>query len=137
MRFALFALALVACGGTEDLEIAGSYVDDFGGMHDITNESWTQMYDGGDTGMDSTSMFAITQYDNEMSYLVAQNDSANAFEPDKWSRFDWTGSGSDVYYCQTAYDADTEEDAAATPAADSDDLLTGCNNFPWTKMTAE
>ena len=108
------------------LEIRGNWVDDWGGSHNISEDLWDM---GG-------SAFHISNYDNFNHYAIAQNDSANAWYPDYWSRFDWTWSGSSYYFCQTAYNAATEADALATAAANSADLATGCGGFSWSKLSA-
>ncbi len=108
------------------LEIRGSWVDNWGSSHTISEDLWA---------IDSSS-FHISQYDNFSHYAIAQNDATNAWYPAFWSRFDWTWNGSSYYYCQTAYDAATEADALATAAANSSDLLTGCGGFSWSKLSA-
>ena len=116
-------------GGTaaDDLEIAGTWTDSWGGGHTITNELWDQGY----------ASFQITQYDNDAMYVIARNDSANKWNPDQWSRFDWAWDGTGgLWYCQSAYDAASEADALATPAADPADPATGgCGGFSWTGMS--
>jgi len=107
-----------------ELEIVGSWVDDWDTSHVITQDDWTM----------ATSVFNITQFDNDADFLVAQNDSDNDYNPDKWSRFDWTEDGGDLYYCQIAYDADDEATAAADTSADSGDLDTGCGGFSWSRL---
>ncbi|HNC98117.1 MAG TPA: hypothetical protein PKW90_18440, partial [Myxococcota bacterium] len=108
------------------LEIRGNWVDDWGGSHSISEDLWDM----------SGSSFHISSYDNFNHYAIAQNDAANAWYPEFWSRFDWTWNGSSYYYCQTAYNAATEADALATPAANSADLSTGCGGFSWSKLSA-
>jgi len=116
-------------GGSDDIAIAGSWTDNYGGDHVITNASWSQ-YGG-------SSLFAFTTYDNDEAYAIAQNDSANEYNPDLYSRFDWTWDASDqLWYCQTAYAAMSAEEAEATAAADpADPSTTGCSGFPWTSLT--
>ena len=111
-----------------DIEIAGSWADGWGGTQEISSETWTS----GDA------VFHISQFDNDADYAIAQNDAANEWNPDLWSRFDWTWHTDGVlYYCQTAYAAASETDALATAAADaSDPTTTGCGGFSWTSMTA-
>jgi hypothetical protein len=144
----LLFLAVVACktpvdsgdtdggdtdGGDTDvtatgIAIAGSYVDDFGAGHDISDTAW--VIDYGAYGM---STFALTQYDNPGQYAIGQNDTQNPYNPGLWSRFDWQFSGEDLYFCQTTFDAASEGDAlAATPDTD---LATGCGGFPWSLLT--
>ena len=62
----------------EDLTLAGSYVDNWGTEHTIDNDLWIQ----------GSSAFQIISYDNETGTIIAQNDSANEYNPDLWSRFD-------------------------------------------------
>lgn len=116
-------------GGSADIAIAGSWTDDYGGDHTITNDSWSQ-YGG-------SSVFDFTEYDNDEAYAIAQNGSANEYNPDLYSRFDWTWDAADqLWYCQTAYAAASEADALATAAADpTDPSTTGCGGFPWTSLT--
>lgn len=111
------------------LEIAGTYTDNYGGDHVITSTSWAQY--------GATTNFAFTQYDNDANFAIAQNDAANTYSPNLFSRFDWTvDSSSQLWYCQTAYDAATEADALATAAADATDpATTGCGGFSWTSLT--
>ena len=99
--------------------------DSWGGTHWIDAFTW-QMGD---------STFAITDNEPSQYRLIAQNGADNTYNPDLWSRFDWTaGDAGSVYYCQTAYAAATEADALATPGADNGDLAGGCGGFSWTEM---
>ncbi|MCB9745491.1 MAG: hypothetical protein H6741_28445 [Alphaproteobacteria bacterium] len=109
----------------EGIAIAGTYTDSFDGTHTITDTLWDQGY----------ASFNISQYDNAAAYAIAQNASTNDYSPDLWSRFDWHLEGADLYYCQTAYEAETEQDALDTPAANGADLAGGCGGFPWTELT--
>jgi len=113
----------------ESLEIIGRYMDDFDTSHVITKTEWTSRSSYG------TSVSHISQYDNEQDFIIAQNDSEKSWNPDKWSRFDYTVKNGAIYYCQTAYDKETEEEALATPAADkTDPANAGCAGNPWTKL---
>ena len=116
--------------GPADIAIAGSYTDGWGGDHEITNTSWAQ-YGG-------TTNFAIVSYDNDEQMAIAQNDSANAYNPDLWSRFDWhTDGDGNLWYCQGTYDAATQADAESAAAPDtSDPANSGCGTFSWTQLTA-
>jgi hypothetical protein len=121
---------LAGCGGfawsrlSEPLAINGSWVDDYAYSHVIAQTTWTN----GD------SVFHVSQFDNQAEYLVAQNDAANAWNPDLWSRFDWTWDVDQLYYCQIAYDAASESDALAATGADRADLATGCGGFSWSQL---
>ena len=113
-------------GELQDIALLGSWVDNWGASHEVSNETWTS----------GASAFAITQYDNDEAFLIAQNDADNAWNPELWSRIDWAWSEGDLMVCQTAYDKATEEEALATPAADSTDAAAGCGGFSWTLLRA-
>ena len=117
------------------LEIIGRYMErsgDYEASHIITETEWTSRSSYG------TSVYHISQYDNANDFIIAQNDSEKSWNPDKWSRFDYTVKNGELYYCQTAYNAETEEAALATPAADKTDPATkGCGSSPWTKLTKD
>lgn len=116
-------------GVQSDLEITGSYTDGWGGDHEISNDTWSQ-YSG-------STVFHLSQYDNANNVAIGQNDAANEYNPELWSRFDWTTDGAgQLWYCQTAYAAASEADALATAAADgSDPSTSGCGGFSWTSLT--
>jgi hypothetical protein len=106
-------------------EIAGTFYDGYQ-THQISNGVWRI----------ATSVFHIVALNNGQEFLIASNDPSNDYFPGKWSRFDWTrNAASDLYYCQTAYDAETQQVAANTPRASTQDLTKGCSNFAWTKLT--
>lgn len=116
------------------LAIAGHYNDEWGGHHEITSEVWTQ------SGFGEVSQFLISEYSNVARWLVAQNGPDNAWNPDLFSRFDWTwfddGTGEALWFCQTIFDAESEEAALKTEAADATDpSVGGCAGFTWTKLT--
>lgn len=113
------------------LQIAGSYVDQWGTEHSISDTDWQQSF-----GTASLYAFAITQFDNDAQFVIAQNGPSNGYNPDLWSRFDWTDDGmGGLWYCQTAYSAATEDEALMTAPADSSDLAYGCGGFGWTNLT--
>jgi hypothetical protein len=115
-----------ACEVQDALEIAGTYVDNWGMDHEVTQTTWTTM----------GSSFAIAQYSNAEDWLVAHNAASNAYNPDLWSRFDWTVASDTLYYCQTAFDAADEAAALATAPADRADLETGCGGYGWSRLDA-
>jgi hypothetical protein len=110
----------------EALEIVGTYVDNFDSDHEITSATWTNF-----------GVYNISQFDNEARYVIAQNDESNGSFPCLWSRFDWTLDGEDLYYCQSAYNAESEEAALEAEPADPEDLDKGCGGFEWSQLTAE
>lgn len=115
---------------SDTLAIAGSYTDEWGTDHTIDETSWVQVSD------DGTLTFDVLSFDNIGRSVIAQNGSGNVYNPDLYSRFDWVGgTHGDLFYCQTTFDAATEEAAEATPRADdTDPENTGCGGFPWTNL---
>lgn len=113
-------------GTMADITIQGTWVDNWGSDHVVSNTAW----------MSGSSAFAISVYDNDGAYAIAQNDAANEWSPGLWSRFDWGWAGGELLYCQTAYDKASEADALATPAADISSPGTGCGGFSWSVLRA-
>ncbi|MBX2801929.1 MAG: hypothetical protein KTR31_29890 [Myxococcales bacterium] len=125
---------LTACDGEfgtdAPLAIAGSYSDDFGGSHAISDASWVQDY-----GAYGVTSFTIVAHHNDEGWVVAQNDSDNDFNPDLWSRFEWVEVEGTLYYCQILFDGAEEDDAyAAGPADAADPATAGCGGAPWTAL---
>jgi hypothetical protein len=110
----------------------GEWFEEFspgmGITHVIDANRWDQLADFGDA------IFHIDGYDNDAGYVLAQGDATNEFFPERWSRFDWTWDGTDLYYCTAVYDAATVEDALMVPLSDSSDLELGCGGFPWSPL---
>lgn len=118
--------------GNEPIAVEGNWLDSYGTSHVITDTLWTQNM--GDYGV---STFLISVFDNSAGYAIAQNGADNSFNANLWSRFDWHFANDGIlWYCQTAFSAETESAAIATTAANSADLDTGCNGFPWTALVA-
>jgi len=116
----------------ETLSISGSYSDEYNTSHVISAELWTITYEGMEPGL-----FHITKIDEELSYLIAQNDAQNDYAPEAWSRFDWLVNGEELWYCQSAYEAASAEEAEASVADPSDPSMSGCGGFPWTLLSAQ
>ena len=120
------------CGGfswTEirsTLPVNGTWSDDYGGSHAIDAFVWSSWGD----------MFLIAEAHESEGWVVAQNAASNSYNPSLWSRFDWTldDTGA-LYYCQSAYDAATQADAAASEPDASDPATSGCGGFSWTALT--
>lgn len=110
--------------GDDAPDIVGEYTDEFGDTHTIDAATWTN----------AAGVFHIDQWDDTEMWLVAQNDAANEYSPELWSRFDWVWSGDDLYYCQSVFDGATVE-AALAGSANHDDIAMGCGGFAWTNMT--
>ena len=129
----LASLLLLGCASSDDestqLEIIGTYTDEFGGPHTITATTW----DASDGAY--TLIFHILDFSNVQDYLVAHNDDANSFNAGLYSRFVWTYANGNLYYCQDIYDAATADAARSAPFPDKGDLASGCNGFSWTNLT--
>jgi len=132
---AMCILFLSACGEEETpdpgpLTIIGSYADDFGQDHAVTDSSWII------TGFGNTSVFNFVSYDNTERTIIAHNAADNPFNPDLWSRFDWTTHEGELWYCQSVIDGATEDDARAPAAAASDHSpdTTGCAGYAWSRV---
>lgn len=130
-------VALTACesdsGGSssDPIAIAGSWSDAYGSSLAITDSEWVL------TMGEDTALFHVTAFSNEERWAIAENDPDNAYNPGQWSRFDWTYDGDVLYYCQTAYDAPSEEEArSAAPADPSDPSTQGCGGYAWTSLSA-
>jgi hypothetical protein len=112
----------------QEIEIAGAYRDNYSGMHRVTDESWTS----------GASSFQVIEFSNDERSILARNDGENEFNPGAYSRFDWTVAGEMLYFCQSAYAAETADEARDAPAADPDDLPSGCGagGFAWSLLTS-
>lgn len=109
----------------DPIELQGAWDDNFGGAHDIDSRRWLNYSDT-----------VVVTFDNVEEYAIAFN-GPDAFVPNSWSRFDWTFDNGSYWYCQTAYDAASYEDALATPRSDdSDPANGGCGDFgfSWTQL---
>ena len=116
----------------EPLEIVGSYLDNTSSEHVITQISWLIDY-----GSNEQYFYRITQYDNAMQYLIAENDESNGvLEAGFWSRFDWTyDTNNQLWVCQTTSDSVSEEIALNTDAPDkSNPAQEGCRNYGWMRL---
>lgn len=116
--------------GAAESGIEGTWVDTFGTEHIITLSEWTQTFEG------DASLFLISTFDADAQVIIAENDAGNMFSPGKFSRFDWTWVDDRLFFCQSAFDKDTAEDAANAEAADPSDPTTGgCGGmFPWSEL---
>ena len=115
----------------DPLEIAGSYIDNTSTEHVITQTSWLLDY-----GPTEQYFYHITQYDNVMQYVIAENDASNGvLEAGYWSRFDWTYADNHLWVCQTTSNAATEAAALSTEVPDkSNPAEEGCRNYGWMRL---
>jgi len=106
-------------------EIAGTYVDDFGGLQAVSTNF----------RVSAASVFEICSVDNTKHRLVAFNAERNSYNPGKFSAFDWTKQGNKLWYCQVIFDAASEGAAASAPPADAQQPGTkGCGQFAWSTL---
>ena len=116
----------------EELEIIGSYIDNYSSEHVITQNGWLIDY-----GSLEEYYYIITQFSNTDTFLVAENDNSNGIpEAGAWSRFDWTYDQNDaLWVCQTTNIAENQEAALATEKPDnSNPSSTGCEPYGWLKL---
>ena len=108
-------------------DLAGEYLDYWGTNHIIDETQWAT-----DWGI-----WYITEINPTEQFLVAQNDAADSYYPNLWSRFDWTVDPSGhTWYCQTSFSSISEAAAAAVAPADpTNPGVTGCGGFAWTDLT--
>jgi len=118
---------------TDRSGLASWYGTARGGVIRITATTWTETDDS--TG-GAKYHFAMFGKDGEAHYIIAQNDPGNDEYPCAWTRIDWVGNSSRLFYCVTTNNAATEDGALSTPAADSSDPeVGGCMGGPWGVMT--
>ena len=102
-----------------EIDIAGEWIDEWGSNQTIDSDSWNS-----DT---------ITQFDNDDMWAVAEN-GEDSFSPGLWSKYDWTWSSEELYYCQSTFSAETEADALSADSANATNLDARCGGFPWSLM---
>ncbi|MBU2513742.1 hypothetical protein KJ966_20570 [bacterium] len=109
-------------------EVLGEFADNYSGSHSISSTRWVQ----GESG------FSITKISTDSDYMLAKNDTDNAYNGGKYSRLDWaTDSSGNLYYCQIAYDKNSESEAEAITTADKSSPSTGgCGGFAWSRLIA-
>lgn len=109
--------------------VLGEFQDDYGNRFSITTSEWFHQ---------PHSRYHIVRWNPEQQYAIAQNDSSNRGQPNRWTRIDWMVlPGMPPWewgFCLTAYDAPTAAAAEATPPPDRDTPKTGCNGFPFSRM---
>lgn len=127
--------ALSCLGSNDEPNIEGLYFDNFSGVQIVSKHNWIS------GAVNDQLVFHVCSIHNIEKYIIAQNDPGNAFNPLKYSRFEWVLNGAHLYYCQQVFDAVSAPDAAnftKTPAADGSDANDkGCGaggKFPWTEL---
>ena len=72
--------------------ITGYYLDNFKGYQQVGKSIWNS---GGPHGKLLFHYCAVSEVEK---HIVAQNDATNKWYPNKYSRFEWTKSGTDLWY---------------------------------------
>jgi hypothetical protein len=114
----------------EGIEIAGVWDNQFGGVEEITDDSWDMGY----------LVQSIEVYDNDERFAITKNPDDAEYDPGKYNTIVWTAVVADVFhYCTIAFGLDTADDALnADNNADPGDLDgQGCGGFPWSKLTRQ
>ncbi len=109
------------------IEIAEEYDTNFGGFVRVTADSIGFNWYREDV--------TITAYDNDGDWIIGQNSSDDPWNPDLWSRFDYSVTDNGILWCQTVFGAESEQAALDTPASDASDADAGCGGFSWTILT--
>lgn len=110
-----------------EIEIAGTWDNDFDGTETIDDTSWT-----------SFTTVSIIEFDNATNVAITQNPPDDEFNPDAFSRVVWTEPEADgFWYCIADFGLATVEDARASTAMadDTDPATGGCGGFAWTRLT--
>ncbi|MEO5826928.1 MAG: hypothetical protein ABIR59_13640 [Gemmatimonadales bacterium] len=111
--------------------VQGTFVDDYGQRYSINDTIWQH---------GSASRYHVMRWDTAGMFAIAQNDSANPGDGNKWTRIDWTDLAQQSPYtwgyCYTAYEAESPSEARDAIAPDRANPRTGCNGFPFTRMRA-
>lgn len=109
--------------------LLGLFDDDYSGHFSISATQFIQLPRG---------RFNIVEWHATEQFFIAQNDSLNRSDPNKWTRIDWLPlTGMEPYtwaFCFSAYKANTRAEALAATTAKRDTPRTGCNGFPFTRM---
>lgn len=124
--FAAAAAAVVSVGCAADIEVAGTWQDDFGSAPvTITADAWGEA--------------TVVSFDNAERFAIIQNPADAEYNPSKFGKHIWTEPKDGVFYdCMVEYDLASAADAeASTKTADATDPANGgCGGFAWSKMTA-
>lgn len=133
----------VTCESEDGSEAWGGAGGIGGGSAVIIFGDWTVPAFGGTYSFDAEvvdsgyATYDVVGYSEAGQYVVARNSESTGYYPCLYSRFDWTEDGGDVYLCRTVLDAGSVEEALARPAADRENLTTGCSGFPWSQLSPE
>jgi len=115
--------------GTPPADLLGAFEDDYGGVYQITTETWRH---------GATAAYDIVAWHADSQYVVARNAPGNPSAPKRWTRIDWMPLTNMTPYtwafCFTAYDAPSRAAAEGTPAAVRATPRSGCRSYPFSRM---
>lgn len=83
---------------------------------------------------------SIVSFDNAKRVAITQNPADDEWNPNAFSRVEWTAVEGDAFwYCTAAYGKETAEEAreAAAEVDATDPENGGCNGFSWTRLSRE
>ncbi|WP_055448340.1 MopE-related protein [Lacinutrix mariniflava] len=111
-------------------QISGSWIDNFNGVHTITNTSIT-------TSTNSNAIYLYHILETESNYVICLNDLNNPFNAGLYSKFVFTNISTNMFnLCQSFYDSPSQAFIEnATDTTNPGDLDTGCGGFSWSLMT--
>jgi hypothetical protein len=119
----LAQLLLVAASPLAAQRPLGSFADDYGSRHVVSDTLWSH---------DGRVHYAITRWDTAGQFLIARNADST------WSRIDWMAlEGMAPWkwgFCIATWNAPTVDSAASTMIARRESPRTGCNGFPFTRL---
>ena len=120
------------CGSESELEIIGEWKDNYETSHSITQGAWSQAGEGWSLNE------IIVKFDNDTNIVITQNAPDATSNPGKFNKTIWTDISDNVFYsCTLVFSKDTlAELESVTESADSSDPEnSGCNNYPWSKLS--
>ncbi len=107
----------------------GTFQDDYSIDFDLSPELFFQK---------PSSRYHIVKWNVDEQYFIAQNDTANAYDINLFTRVDWMQfEGMEPFtwgFCISAYKEPTIESAEATEVVNRAAPKTGCNGYPFSRM---
>ncbi|MBO6535509.1 MAG: hypothetical protein JJ966_04760 [Balneolaceae bacterium] len=135
---ALYFLNVVNCGIDKSQEIVqntppeyltGTFEDDYEIQY-LVNDSLFILL--------PADVYHIKKWNLKDQYIIAQNDSMNAYDPGAWTRIDWINLENmepfEWAFCLGIYNAGSAQAAEAFTETNPQTPRTGCNGFPFSRM---
>ncbi len=109
--------------------MSGTFEDDYGIQYSVSDSLFILL---------PNDIYHIKKWDLGQQFLIAQNDSANSYDPGKWTRIDWIElenmSPFDWAFCLSVFNAETAMEAENSATVNPEIPRTGCNDFPFSRM---